>query len=200
MKKDVARFVDKHGLDRELIEVKLSSSMTWALVSVKEWDRCTANADCRLADKQVKWRQMSPKYFFCMDSGIPRTDGICVMACLYATSITSSSLVVSDNCRVKTCSPRYVSQCNLWLSGFAGHIIIKTRKNPEDLTEVRVLTAFQRIAKQKLFTWSVNFLAVQTCLTIILKLPFAYRIRVSPRCKVREEVWWKIILAPAVSV
>ena len=36
MKKDLARFVDKHGLDRELIEVKLSSPMTWALVSVKE--------------------------------------------------------------------------------------------------------------------------------------------------------------------
>lgn len=83
-----------------------------------------------------------------MGSGIPRTNGICVMACLYATSITSSSLVVSDNCRVKTCSPSYVSQCNLWLSGFAGHIIIKTRKNPEDLTEVRVLTAFQRIANK----------------------------------------------------
>ena len=148
MKKDLARFVDKAGLDRELIEVKLSSPMTWALVSVKEWDRCTTNADCRLADKQVKWRQMPPKFFFWMGSGIPRTNGICVMACLYATSITSSSLVVSDNCRVKTCSPSYVSQCNLWLSGFAEHIIIKTRKNPEDLTEVRVLTAFQRIANK----------------------------------------------------
>ena len=42
-------------------------------------------------------------------------------------------------------------------------------------------------------------MAVQTCLTIILTLPFAYRIRVSPRCKVREEVWWKIILAAAVT-
>ena len=41
-----------------------------------------------------------------------------------------------------------LSQCNLWLFGLAGHIIIKTRKNPEDLTEVRVLTAFQRIANK----------------------------------------------------
>ena len=44
MKKDVARFVDKHGLDRELIEVKLSSPMTRALVSVKERDRCTTQS------------------------------------------------------------------------------------------------------------------------------------------------------------
>ena len=48
----------------------------------------------------------------------------------------------------KTALLELLSQCNLWLFGLAGHIIIKTRKNPEDLTEVRVLTAFQRIANK----------------------------------------------------
>ena len=77
---------------------------------------------------------------------VPRN--LCYGVFICFGNITNSFLVVGDNFRVKTCSPKYVSQCDLCLSGFAGHII-KTGNNPEDLTEIRVLTAFQRIAKQK---------------------------------------------------